>query len=222
MEGDRNEHYRRLLEKRRSELTHRLEESDDFDLAASLKDSVHELSAYDNHPADLGTETFERGLDRGLIDNTRRTLRKVEDALERLDNGTYGICERCGREIAADRLSALPETTLCYDCEETVELNHDRATRPIEEEVLWPPFGRTFLDDTDNAGTDGEDVWQAVAFYGTSETPSDLGGNFSWDNPQLDGDEPEGTVEDVEAIPDHDPDEIPPDPKTRGRRRLQL
>lgn len=221
MESDRKEHYRRLLEKRRGQLIHLLEETDDFDMANSLKDSVHELSAYDNHPADLGTETFEREKDRGLLDNARRSLIRVEDALERLDHGNYGTCERCGREIAPDRLSALPDTTLCYDCEEVSELNHDWETRPIEETVLWPPFGRTFLDDTDNVGTDGEDVWQAVAFYGTSETPSDLGGDFSWDNPQMDGDEPEGIVQEVDAVIDHEPDEIPPDPQTRGRRRFR-
>lgn len=210
-----------ILNRKKAQLTELIESSDGFDLASSLKDSVHELSSYDNHPADLGSETFEREKDRALLDNTRQTLIRVEDALERIHQGTYGTCERCGHKIAADRLTAIPETTLCLDCEEVQELNHDHNSRPIEEELLSPPFGRTFMDDRDFAGTDGEDIWQEVARYGTSETPSDLSGDFSYDNPVIDGAEPLGIVEDVDGIIEHDPDEIPPDPELRERRRVR-
>lgn len=173
-----------FLEQKRQRINEQLRQSDDYGLNQSLKDSVHELSAYDNHPADLGSETFEREKDLALRDLSRRTLQKIDDALERIEQGKYGLCEHCGRQIAFDRLAAIPETTLCLDCESENEDEHDRETRPIEEELLFPPFSRTFRDDSDYAGTDGEDIWQEVARYGTSETATDLGGNFSFDDPE--------------------------------------
>lgn len=201
---------KRFLEQKRHRISEQLRHSDDYGLDQSLKDSVHELSAYDNHPADLGSETFERGKDLALRDLSRRTLEKIDDALARIAGGKYGLCEHCGRRIASDRLTAIPETTLCLDCELENEGEHDHESRPIEEELLAPPFGRTFLDNCDYAGTDGEDIWQDVAKYGTSETAADLGGDFSFDNPQIDGDEDVGTVEAVENLPAKDPDDIEP------------
>jgi YteA family regulatory protein len=196
-----------FLEQKRDRINRQLQQSDEYGLNQSLKDSVHELSAYDNHPADLGSETYEREKDLSLRELSRRTLEKIDDALERIAEGKYGICEHCGRQIAPDRLTALPETTLCLDCELEIEDEQDRTSRPVEETLLYPPFSRTFLDDSDYSGTDGEDIWQDVAKYGTSETATDLGGDFSFDNPQIDGDEEIGTVEAVEKLPYEHPDE---------------
>jgi len=166
---------KRFLEQKRHRISEQLRHSDDYGLDQSLKDSVHELSAYDNHPADLGSETFERGKDLALRDLSRRTLAKIDDALARIAEGNYGLCEHCGRQIAFDRLTAIPETTLCLDCELENEDEQDHESRPIEEELLAPPFGRTFRDNSDYAVTDGEDIWQEVAKYGTSsaEDPDD-------------------------------------------------
>ncbi len=180
---------KRFLEQKRHRISEQLNQNDDYGLNQSLKDSVHELSAYDNHPADLGSETFEREKDLALRDLSRRTLHKIDDALARIEQGKYGFCEHCGRQIANDRLAAIPETTLCLDCESENEKEHDHETRPIEEELLSPPFCRTFRDDSDYAGTDGEDIWEEVARYGTSETAADLGGKTYFDDPQIDGDE---------------------------------
>ena len=65
----------------------------------SLTGSTQELSAYDNHPADLGTETYERGKDLGLQDAKRLLRAKIDEALERIDRGDYGSCMVCGEEI---------------------------------------------------------------------------------------------------------------------------
>ena len=152
-----------------------LKRLDRLDLRDSLKDSVNELSSYDNHPADLASETFEREKDLGILDSLRIRWRNISHALERIDKGKYGTCEECGKTIDVDRLEAIPETALCIDCQsEREELSSERE-RPLEEEVLGPPFGRVFSGGSGNVGFDGEDAWQAVARYGTSETPQDTG-----------------------------------------------
>ena len=203
---------RLLAEKERLEE----ERADDgrFNLEAQLTDAVSELSAYDNHPADLGTETFEREKDLALWNNTNDILDQVNEALERIDNGSYGICELCQAEIDLERLEAIPYTTLCIDCRREQEENRQNRERPVEEEFLSPPFGRTFLDKTEMAGTDGEDIWQDVAKYGTSETPSDLGGVASYGATFYDAPEETGIVQAVDAIIDVGPDDIPPDPES--------
>lgn len=77
--------------------------------------SVAELSDMDQHPSDLGTETFNRERDLGLLESVRAELADVDSALERLAAGTYGTCEACGRPISAERLAALPATRFCID-----------------------------------------------------------------------------------------------------------
>ncbi len=67
------------------------------------------------HPADIGTELFERERDLGQLEQVERELREIEDALRRLDDGTYGVCEACGRPIPDERLEALP--TARFDAE---------------------------------------------------------------------------------------------------------
>jgi DnaK suppressor protein len=67
------------------------------------------------HPGDVGTDVEERSRDLGLLEQTERELADVEDALRRLEEGTYGRCEVCGRPIPDDRLEANP--TARYDVE---------------------------------------------------------------------------------------------------------
>ncbi|MFW6381771.1 MAG: TraR/DksA C4-type zinc finger protein [Bacillota bacterium] len=82
----------------------------------SLKESTGELSAYDNHPGDMGTDTFDRELDAGIEDNQRQLLKRVLHSLELIEKGNYGICQQCGRKISSDRLEALPYSILCKGC----------------------------------------------------------------------------------------------------------
>ncbi|HHT71708.1 MAG TPA: conjugal transfer protein TraR [Firmicutes bacterium] len=164
-------------------------------------DVIGELSLYDNHPADVGSETFERGKDIGLWDNTRRLLAQVDQALRKLASGTYGICDQCENKIDPGRLQVLPWATLCSGCQEKEEAQDwDGTQRPVEEEVLAQPFGRTFLDNTDYTGFDGEDAWQAVARYGTASGPQDVGGVDSYSDTYIDSSEHRGAVEDVEEV----------------------
>lgn len=128
----------------------------------SLRDSVDELSLADNHPADLGSELFERSKDLSIKETQTNLLNNIELALAKLETGRYGICERCGREIAAERLEALPHAKLCLCCRKEEEKQFESG-RPVEEEVLEPPYENKAMPRS--TGQDAEDFWQEVGRY---------------------------------------------------------
>ena len=171
-------------------------------LDEGAKDSISELSVIDNHPADVGTETLNRAQDLAYKANLDRSINRYELALAKLNAGTYGLCDECGRPIGMERLQAKPEAALCIDCQKQLESAGSNRinTRPREEDALGVPFARTFLDDADQTGFDGEDSWQAVAQYGSSDTPSDVPGADHYPNIFEDADEPRGIVEEVEGV----------------------
>ena len=72
-----------------------------------------ELSTIDQHPAELGSETFERELELTTLTIVEGELKDIGDALRRLDEGTYGICEECGKPIEVARLEAVPWARYC-------------------------------------------------------------------------------------------------------------
>lgn len=80
----------------------------------SEEDSLAE-SASAQHQADIGTETFDRERDVSILEQVEAELADVELALRRLDEGSYGTCEACGRPIGDSRLEAKPEARLCLD-----------------------------------------------------------------------------------------------------------
>jgi DnaK suppressor protein len=71
---------------------------------------------FDDDPADAGSASFERETAQSLSKHARKLLEQIDDALRRMDAGTYGICERCGQRIEPERLEALPYAQLCMDC----------------------------------------------------------------------------------------------------------
>jgi RNA polymerase-binding transcription factor DksA len=87
----------------------------------SESDSVGEISSYDQHQADMGTETFEREKDLSILEQVESELADVEHALRRLDEGTYGTCEVCGKVIPDERLEAMPATRLCLEHQAAAE-----------------------------------------------------------------------------------------------------
>jgi YteA family regulatory protein len=97
----------------------------------SETDSVGELSSYDQHQADMGTETFEREKDLSILEQVEAELADVEHALRRLDDGTYGTCEVCGKAIPDERLEAMPAARLCLEhqaeAEREVRFSGERA-----------------------------------------------------------------------------------------------
>lgn len=87
----------------------------------SERDALGEISFADQHPADVASETFEREKDVSILENVDEQLRDVEGALKRLDDGTYGRCEICGKDVGDERLRARPEARYCVDDQARVE-----------------------------------------------------------------------------------------------------
>lgn len=100
--------YRALLEKERDSLAAQLSE-----LGFSGTDRG---LAYDSNFADTSQVTAERGEAAALATELRNALGDVERALDKLDKGTYGVCERCGKAISPARLEAKPGVQTCIEC----------------------------------------------------------------------------------------------------------
>jgi RNA polymerase-binding protein DksA len=97
----------------------------------SQNETLEELSSYDQHQADVATETFDREKDLSILDSIEGELADIEHALQRLDDGSYGTCEACGKPIGDDRLEAMPATRYCLDDQSKAE-NELRTSAPHE------------------------------------------------------------------------------------------
>lgn len=113
-------HAKRLLFQERSELTDLAQRvGDSGGLDQSQEESTGELTNFDQHLADHATDTFEREKDRSISQGIAAKLSEIDAALERIEQGTYGVCEVCGREIADERLEAVPATRFCREHADT-------------------------------------------------------------------------------------------------------
>jgi YteA family regulatory protein len=118
----------RLLEQKR-ELEERVQAH--YGMREQMATSLQEFAMYDNHPADIGSEMFEREKDLALDSLDRETLKEIDQALARMEEGTYGICTVCGKPIPEERLEALPQSQTCKEHAPAPNINQ---SRPIEEE----------------------------------------------------------------------------------------
>ena len=89
--------------------------------SGTLSEDAGEETAYDNHLGDTATETYDRELDYSLEESSERLRAEIDAALKRIEEGTYGICSNCGKQIPEERLEALPWATLCIDCQRQQE-----------------------------------------------------------------------------------------------------
>jgi YteA family regulatory protein len=213
-------HFKNKLHAAKERFVGEISRIEETGIGDTMSYSVGELSVYDNHPADLGDEMFERSKDTALRDNAHVLLEEVEAALDKMADGTYGVCAKCGREIAPERLEALPWATHCIECQRLDEVE-DPTPRPLEEEVLAPPFHRTFLDTTEseNVGFDGEDALQGVLRWGSSDSPQDIPGSYDYKALWPNSNEHQGIVDRADAIPSETGHTRSPQNEKDARRR---
>lgn len=192
------DYYKRKLLDEKKETLHTIKSEKENGAHELFQDYYNELSVYDNHPADVGSELYEMEMRMNLENKEHMYLQKIDKALDKIKNGTYGVCEACGKEIKDERLEVVPYTEVCIECSNNdTPLSSKIETRPIEEDVLKTPYNRTFKDNSNYNGFDGEDAWQAVARY--NDIPNDPSDNGSDHIGYLDENE-RGIVDEVEQI----------------------
>ena len=115
------EKYRKMLLRERDQIRKELEAIEQDISYADTGSGQSELANYDQHPADAGTDTFEKEKDLAIRDNWRDIVGRIDEALGKIERGTYGECDRCGREIPKGRLDALPHAMYCVECQDIIE-----------------------------------------------------------------------------------------------------
>lgn len=113
------EHFRTLLLEERGRVERALGHLHDENSGTITE--VEEEETFDNHLGDSAAVTYDREMDYSLEENSGHVLTAIDAALARIDEGTFGTCERCGKPIAEERLEAMPYATKCIDCKRLEE-----------------------------------------------------------------------------------------------------
>jgi RNA polymerase-binding protein DksA len=115
--------FKKLLLSLREKLVGKVDYMQGEALKQSRQDASGDLSNVPIHMADVGTDNYERELMIELIQSGEESVRNIDSALERIEEGTFGICELCAKKINKERLKAVPYAKLCIDCQREEEDN---------------------------------------------------------------------------------------------------
>jgi DnaK suppressor protein len=126
-----------------------------LDMKAKLRDEIDsELKAERDGNKDEGMDAYDlaseerdREINFILSDRERVKLKQIDDALARLDDGSYGVCDSCGLEIGEERLNAMPFTRLCRDCQQDLEREAKSQRRFDDERNTYRKLGSTDADE---------------------------------------------------------------------------
>ena len=113
--------FKKLILKRKEEVDDEIKHISDDTLKKSQKDASGDISGYTYHMADVATDNYDREFSLGLASNDRQSLYELDDALKRIEDGRFGICEDCEQLITKVRLRAVPQARLCVKCQEKRE-----------------------------------------------------------------------------------------------------
>ena len=133
------EHFKEVLLEKRREIAGNVNKMEDEALKKSRLDASGDLSSMPIHMADIGTDNYEQEFALGLVDSEIKLLREIDDALQRITDGTYGICEGTGQPIAKARLEAQPWARYCVEyarlMEQGLGREHEQSTsEPLDYE----------------------------------------------------------------------------------------
>ena len=113
--------FKKLILKRKEEVNDEIKHISDDTLKKSQKDASGDISGYTYHMADVATDNYDREFSLGLASSDRQSLYELEDALKKIEDGTFGVCEDCKSLITRVRLKAVPQARLCVKCQEKRE-----------------------------------------------------------------------------------------------------
>jgi YteA family regulatory protein len=165
------DHLKRQLEQRKKEIEYEFEQNDHYGLTRGFASdtSSGELSQYDNHPADSGTELYEREKDIALDGHLKEELSDIEYSLKQMEEGTYGVCDVTGQEIPIKRLEALPTARTIKEASPNQLVSRDR---PVEEDVL-NSMEENYSEETSNEINDPNAYYEVASFNENSMTYED-------------------------------------------------
>jgi RNA polymerase-binding transcription factor DksA len=136
------EFFRKLLLNLRDRIVDEISFLAGENLNHSQREASGDLSNYGMHMADQGTDNFDREFALSLVSNEQEVLYEIDDALHRIDNSTYGVCELTGRAIEPERLKVLPYARYCREAQEQLEKNRKRfrpfVTAPSQGQASSP------------------------------------------------------------------------------------
>jgi DnaK suppressor protein len=110
------EYFEKLIQVRRDEIAATHEDAENEIRADTQKDAAGDLSAYSVHMPDQGTDAMNREMGFQLAGREDKYLERLDEALSRIKDGTFGVCRSCGKTIGRKRLEAVPNATECIEC----------------------------------------------------------------------------------------------------------
>ena len=113
--------FRNLILKRKEQIIDGIKHISDDNLKKSQKEASGDISGYSYHMADVATDTYNREFSLGLASAEREELYELDDAMKKIEEGTFGVCEDCKCLMTKSRLKAIPCARLCVKCKENRE-----------------------------------------------------------------------------------------------------
>jgi len=120
--------FKAMLVTERNKLVEGLDHIERDNLNRSQRDASGDLSGYSFHMADQATDNFDREFSLDLASAEQNILNRIDEALHKIDEGTYGVCENCEKPISQKRLKAVPYAKLCIKCKEDEEKKSGRVS----------------------------------------------------------------------------------------------
>ena len=122
---DQLKQFRQLL------ITERVKLADEIksiaqEASKSPREASGDLSAYTLHMADMAADTYDRELSMNIVSSEQEILYQIDDALKRLDDGSFGVCQQCNQPILMSRLKAVPYASMCITCQRAKEQKNKR------------------------------------------------------------------------------------------------
>lgn len=113
--------FKKIILKRKDQIIDGIKHISEDTLKKTQKDAAGDISGYAYHMADMATDAYDREFSLGLASNERKALYELDDALKKIEDGAFGICEDCKSLISKSRLKAVPQAHLCLKCQEKKE-----------------------------------------------------------------------------------------------------
>ena len=113
--------FRKIILKLKEQIIDGIRHIAEDNLKKSQKDAAGDISGYTYHMADLATDTYDREFSLGIASEERQEIYELDEALKKIEEGTFGICEECKCLINKERLKAVPNARLCIKCKSKKE-----------------------------------------------------------------------------------------------------